>query len=235
MLGHSKAAAVLVLGLVGFAAFANTAEAVPIRVRMTPGGGMARIMDVNWDQMQGGGYQTSLESLGLGTRVPASESGSGSYEYDTGISIGFGIPRADELADPLRGEWHRDNSPDDVVIRTTGHVSLSWGGFPYRQGASLTAQFTPDSKVEYRVDPSSLPPDLLNLLRHPERISISGGSGWQTGGYGSGVGIGFTSLPASVPTPAPVPEPAALTTFGLILGGLLWHRRRGRSGESERA
>ena len=128
--------------------------------------------------------------------------------------------------------WHRDNSPDDVLVTLTGHVRLSWGGVPYRQGGNLTAQFTPDSKVEFLSDPSTLPPDLLNLLRHPERLSISGGSGWQTGGYGSGVSIGFTSLPA--PEPTPVPEPAALTTFGLILGGLIWHRHWGRYRGSER-
>ena len=93
MLGHSKTVGFVVFGLLGFAAFTSTAEAAPIRVRMATGGGMARIMDVNWDERQGGGYQMSLESLGMGGQVQASESGGGLYEYDTPVYIGFGIPR----------------------------------------------------------------------------------------------------------------------------------------------
>lgn len=137
---------------------------------------------------------------------------------DERFSFHLGVPGVPGSSAPF--------STDIPFLDIEGHVTgtiFGPGGMPLRYWGNFEGTATSINVLGAGVSPgTAIPPELLDLAAHPERIHISavvsGGSRpfWQT------------TLTIDPPSTASVPEPTSLAAFLASIVGLGWHRRRTR-------
>ncbi|WP_435007345.1 hypothetical protein P12x_004668 [Tundrisphaera lichenicola] len=208
----------------------SVAHASPLWVRIVVQDSMqGRIIDIPADARVSSYFVTSASSLvPRGVSIPASipEPNPTPYQPETKFSvpmrIGFAVPTPSEVADPRNWGWHSNSHPEDVTLTGTAQGAYGWGGAPFNAHVGLSGTFLEGSVTPYRDANEPLPSELLDLIKHPERVSLGASSTGRP--YQQRVEVGFSLSP-----PVATPEPTVLTAFGVLLGGcLIRHRRHGR-------
>src|SRR5262249_17668666 len=132
--------------------------------------------------------------------------------------MGLNIPSPSEIADPQEWIWRNDNHPDDIGLTGMAEGVYGWGGSPFGAYASMKGSFT---KAELPHWSRPMPPELLDLLEHPERAALGiAPTGRPRDQWAA---VKFTLSP-----PVPTPEPTSAAVFGILLGGWLGYQRQRR-------
>ncbi|WP_435016624.1 PEP-CTERM sorting domain-containing protein [Tundrisphaera sp. TA3] len=220
-----------ILPLVASLLIASAAHASPIWIRVRiEDGAQGRIIDLPADGHFASTYVTGQgEVVGSGISLPRVEAGPVTSPPEPGrpftsaVDVTFKIPTPAEIADPANWSWQRDNRPADVILSGTASGVYGWGGDPFSTHVSLDGMLQEGRIASYPgsvADPiRELPPELIDLAAHPERVQVSASA---TGRRTDQLVMVNVQIQPAIPTP----EPTGMAMFGLLMGGLwLVHRR----------
>lgn len=161
-----------------------------------------------------------------GVHIPEYENEGGSpYSYQSGpysisAQIGFRVPTAAEIQDPANWTWQRTNAPEVILMFGDIQAAYQWGSSPWRPYASASGTLQQGMVLDAQ-NVALLPPELLELVEHPDRIRV----GASTAGYRARVlGFGFT-IAQPVPEPSAFALLAAALGFGLVRGSFMPGRK----------
>jgi hypothetical protein len=138
------------------------------------------------------------------------------------VTVVFGIPTPAEIADPRNwSQGNRNIWPFNIALRGTadgafvGPSSLNLGRIGYGLNGTLTFGERNDPPWRMPTAGTFLPSSLLDLVSHPELVTVSGApyDRW-----------GRIAITINVAPPVPAPEPAAFIVIAAGIG--LWLMRK---------
>jgi hypothetical protein len=139
------------------------------------------------------------------------------------VSVGFSLARPGDASDPRNWETQGTSRGVDV-----GFVGMASGSFTWSNHMDLISNGFQAKMSSARLDPyprpdfdlnRDAPPFLLDLMKHPERVSMGEFLSYR---YGN------SPLTVTIAPPPPIPEPTPVTLFGILLASgiiLRWRRR----------